>query len=275
MISTRSFGSTGIRVSILVFGSMRLDPARLTLQDATNLLSFLSEAGVTTWHSSFEYENHSFFCDALRRIKPRNPVHVMKLGEPHFDTPRFRPRRFVELVEQELRALGTDHIAIVQWLLRATPNEDSARLPLLLDCLDEVEDTALRLKQQGKIGALAVFPYSLGAAAVCLSRPSCAGLVSYLNPAEQEFIPFLSGMQKQGHGFLAIRPLCAGKLLDPRALEGKIFADICAIANIAPERRVDHALSWPLQRPAVSGVILSVSDINHARQAIDALEGVV
>lgn len=270
LLAPRPFGTSGIHVSPLIFGSMRLDPKTIEPKAAQALLSYLQDAGVTTWHSSHEYETHSYFCEQLRMLRPRRAVHVMKLGEPHFDMAKFRRERFVELIEQELRALGTERIDIVQWLLRATPNDDATRLPLLRDCIGEVEETADALKKAGKIGALAVFPYSMATAEFCLPRASCAGLVNYLNLAEREDAPLLDAMQARGQGYLSIRPLAAGKLLDASLPEGKEFLGVCHSLSILPENRRAFALQWPLLHPAVSGVILSVSSLSHAEQAVAA-----
>lgn len=271
MLPRRAFGSTGISHSVLVFGSMRLDATRLMLADAEALLSFLVDAGVDAFHSSHEYDSHPFFCEVLGRVRPPAPVHVVKLGEPHFDEPRFRRERVVKLVEGQLRDLGTERIDVVQWLLRATPNTDAIRLPLLHDCIAEVEDTFARLRDQGKVGAMAVFPYTTAVAEFCLARPSCAGLVSYLNPAETEMMPYLAAMQARGQAMLAIRPLAAGALLDATDPAGQDFARLCAQHGVAAEDHAGFALRWPLEQPAVSGVILSVSTLHHAREAVAAL----
>lgn len=271
-VRKRPFGTSGIDVSPLIFGSMRLDPARLPAHEARELLAYLIASGVTTWHSSHEYEHHAFFCEMLAQVQPPSPVHVMKLGEPHFDAPRFRRERFIALIEQELRALRAERIDIVQWLLRATPNDDANRLPLLAECIGEVEETAASLQRAGKIGALACFPYSPATAAFCLPRPACAGLVSYLNPVEQECVPFLGDMQRRGQGYLAIRPLCGGKLLNAAEPEGPTFIALCEREGIAPDARAAYALRWPLTLPTVSGVIVSVSSMEHARAAVSALQ---
>jgi aryl-alcohol dehydrogenase-like predicted oxidoreductase len=271
MLPRRAFGTSGITHSVLVFGSMRLASERLTLTEAESLLGFLVDAGVDTFHSSHEYDTHPFFCEVLKRIGPLAPLHVVKLGEPHFDERQFRRERFIALVEQELQALGTERIAIVQWLLRAKPNTDEIRLPLLHECIADVEDTFARLRDQGKVGALAVFPYTPAVAEFCLARPSCAGLVSYLNLAEREMLPYLTGMQMRGQAMLAIRPLAAGTLLDAACHEGRNFADLCTQNCIPAESRLQFALRWPLAQPAVSGVVLSTSSLGHAQAAVAAL----
>jgi aryl-alcohol dehydrogenase-like predicted oxidoreductase len=271
MLPKRPFGASGISHSVLIFGSMRLDPSRLSLSDACALLRFLSDAGVNAYHSSHEYEAHRFFCEVLNRVKPCNAVHVVKIGEPHFDERRFRRNRFVRLVEQELKALRTDRLDIVQWLLRATPNIDDVRLPLLRDCIAEVEDTFTSLRHEGKVQALAVFPYTPAVIEFCLNRPSCAGLVSYFNTAETDIMPYLEGMESRGQGMLAIRPLAAGRLLDATDPAGQNFADLCAAKSVPVEDKAKFAIRWPLTHPAVSGVILSVTSMAHAAEAVEAL----
>ncbi len=266
----RSFGQSGVRTSPLIFGSMRLDPVRMAASEARQLLTYLIDHGVTTWHSSHEYESYAFFCELLRVLEPPAPVHVIKLGEPHFDAPRFRPERFVGLVEHALKALRTERIDIVQWMLRTTPNVDATRLPLLHACIGEVEATAAQLEAQGKIGALAVFPYTAATADVCLPREACDGLVTYVNLAEQEYVPYLADLHARARGCLAIRPLCGGALLDPETLGGQALTRLAQSRGISPERRAELALSWPLTHPCVSGVVVSVGTIAHAERAVSA-----
>ena len=135
LIARRQFGRSGPELSAIAYGAMRLAPSRLSPEEALALLSRLLEAGVTTFHSSHEYDSHSFFCDrlaALRRLRPGADVqHVIKLASPHFDARTFSARKLGALIDQELTALGAETVDLVQWMARQTPNTDENRLAVL------------------------------------------------------------------------------------------------------------------------------------------------
>ena len=65
----RRFGGSSIELSALCFGCMRMSPSRLELKEAVDLLLALFDRGVTSFHSSHEYETYTFFCDALREMR--------------------------------------------------------------------------------------------------------------------------------------------------------------------------------------------------------------
>ena len=120
-----------------------------------------------------------------------------------------------------------------------------------------------------------MFPYSMATAAFCLPRPACDGLVTYLNLAERECVPLLTDIERRGQGCLAIRPLAAGRLLDSSLTEGQALARVCQALRIPPAGYAAFALNWPLRHPAVSGVIVSVSSMEHARHAVEAVQDAV
>jgi aryl-alcohol dehydrogenase-like predicted oxidoreductase len=258
-MDTREFGRTGLFTSVLTFGPMRLDPQRIEAGEALRLIEHLHAGGVTTFHSSSEYETHGFFCEVMRRFRERHPgteqVHVCKLAAPHFGEDRFQPERFRALVEQALRDLGADHLHLVQWLLRSKPIADEPRLRLLAESAAALGRVWEDLRAEGKVGVLASFPYSVPFAGAVLETPPCAGLVTYLNLAELDEAPRLDAMERAGQGFVAIRPLHAGAL----ALDAE---------------RTAFALRFPLLHPAVSSVVVGVSSIPHADAALAALQHV-
>lgn len=267
----RFCASSSLSLPALTFGSMRFDPARIEARAGRDLLAFLFDAGCNSFHSSHEYEFHDYFCTTLRSLGRRPARHVVKLGEPHFDHAGFRPRRMIEIIDEQLRLLGVEHIDVVQWLLRHTPLEDRYRLPLFEACRDEVAATALRLQEAGKIGCLTVFPYTTEFAEAALGLGWCDGLTSYLNPVERECVPYLDAMEGRGQFFLAIRPLYAGLLASGAHPEGAKFAVACDALGISPAERLAFALRYPMLHPAVKSVILSVNTISQAEAALAAV----
>ena len=281
----RIFGDTDIALSPICFGSMRLDSNKISFDDAVELLTYLYRNGVTTFHSSHEYPTDEFFCSVLASFQQDIPdakfQHIAKLGVPHFDEATFSGQRLVALVEKRLQELNTERLDIVQWLVRHQPNDDAHRLPILEECQEELNQTWQDLQHQGKVGALAAFPYSVAFAERVLKTDSCKGLVTYLNPLELEMAHLLDGMEQQGQGYVAIRPFCGG-ILTQENIASKAFEpekaqqaqNILQQLDIAPDRTNEFAVQFPLLHPAVTSAMLSVSSIEHAQIAIAAVQSV-
>ena len=296
-MKNREFGNSGIYTSPVTFGSMRLNPQRLDLDSAVKLITHLYQGGVNTFHSSHEYETDSFFCQVMEEFRRGHPqaeiVHIAKIGVPHFDENQFAGHKLSTLIEARLKALGTERIDIVQWLVRHQPNEDKYRLAILKECQQELNSTWSRLQQEGKVGVLTSFPYSVPFAKEVLTTPSCQGLVTYLNPLELEMVSFLDEMAEAGQGYVAIRPLYAGLITteqlnqhratsaEPAASELKIDRQkekICSLLHaldLSAKDATRFAIQFPLLHPAVSSVMLSVTSLEHAEQAIKAADSAV
>ena len=263
----RELGRSGIDLSALTFGSMRLRPATVGEDDAIALLHSLLDGGVNTFHSSREYESYDYFCAVLRKtLRSRGPTavqHVAKIAVPHFDESRFSASKFRARVDQELVALGTERIDVVQWLVRHQPNEDALRLPILKQAASEFTECWAELRRAGKVGALTVFPYTVPFAREALQLDDCVGLATYLNLLETDYGPLLDGMHDRGQGLLAIRPLAAAKLPASATTSGPVSNALAAL-EIAQEELTAFCLSFPLLHPAVASVVISVSSKSHA-----------
>jgi aryl-alcohol dehydrogenase-like predicted oxidoreductase len=277
----RRFGGSSIELSALCFGCMRMSPSRLELKEAVDLLLALFDRGVTSFHSSHEYETYTFFCDALRemrRLRGGRPIEtIVKIGAPHFDEAEFSPARFRSLIEAELRNLQVDRVDIVQWLVRHTPNDDAPRLDILRRASASVHEVWQRLRAEGKVGLLTVFPYSDAFLRASLDLPDVAGLVTYLNLLETEAVPYLNGLASSGRGFAAIRPLAAGRLVGESGKHDRetlaVIQELPREAWSSPSGVTDLALRFPLWHPAVATVIVSISSLAHADEALDAVSG--
>lgn len=277
----REFGRSGIKLSPVTFGSMRLDPQQIDLNTAIELISYLYEHGINTFHSSHEYATDPFFCQAIEQFRTQNPSvqlqHIVKIGVPHFDEAEFSSNRLVTLVENRLRALGTERIDLVQWLVRHQPNSDRHRLRILAACQEELEITWSKLQQEGKVGVLTAFPYSVPFAEAVLQLPNCKGLVTYLNLLELEMTPLLEQMARQEQGYVAIRPLGGGlitsNILQAESTEEtqKLKAIISAL-DIPVKDLTKFAIQFPLLHPVVASVMVSVSSIEHAQEIVAAVD---
>jgi aryl-alcohol dehydrogenase-like predicted oxidoreductase len=277
----REFGNSGIYLSPITFGSMRLDSQRLDFEEAVDLISHLYDNGVTTFHTSHEYDTDAFFCEVLAHFQANKPdaqvQHIAKLGVPHFDEEDFKGSRLRELVEQRLRDLKTDRLDIVQWLVRHQPNDDAHRLPILDRCQEDLNHTWKALQQEGKVGVLTSFPYSVAFAEAVLQTNACRGLVTYLNPLELEMANLLDEMAARGQGYVAIRPFCGGAFTEASLsnsedgdLREKQLLELLQQLEIPLAEANRFAVQFPLLHPAVTSAMLSVTSVEHADVAITA-----
>src|SRR5690606_19398857 len=182
-VERRRYGTTDVELSALGFGTMRLDSGRIAPAEASALLLRLHAAGVTTLHTSGEYAAHPLACEALRRARRERPgarfEHVCKIAVPHFDEARFSAARLEAAVDDALRLLGAPRIDVLQWMVRHTPNEDAPRLRILVSQREEIAGCLDRLRAAGKVGAVAVFPYSPAFAEAVLGGGPGDGLIDY------------------------------------------------------------------------------------------------
>jgi aryl-alcohol dehydrogenase-like predicted oxidoreductase len=271
----RAAGASGVDLSALAFGSMRMEVYSAPDSHWERLFLLLLDAGVTTFHSSSEYESYPRFCRVLkkvRRTRPGPPIqHIVKLAAPHFNEQRFDASLFRERVDSELKNLGAESLSVVQWLLRQTPNSDEARLAVFRDSSDALAAEWESLRVAGKVGALTTFPYTQRFAAEALDLKVCSGLTSYLNPAELEYASWLDRMFERGQGFIAIRPMFAGKLLETPEIEDRAQL----LDEIRGGRsRAEFCLRFALLHPGVSSAIVSLSSLAHAQETIAAVNSV-
>src|SRR5271154_5862897 len=135
LVPRRAFGRSGVGLSTLAFGTMRLMAPKFDADSALALLLHLSDHGVTSFHVSHEYESYAFVCDALaalRQARPAAPIELIaKIAAPHFDETGFSADRLRERVEALLERLPAERVDVVQWMVRHTPNEDAPRLAIL------------------------------------------------------------------------------------------------------------------------------------------------
>ena len=73
MIPRRRFGSSGIVLSTVAFGTMRLLAPRFDARSASDLLIALHDAGVTSLHVSAEYDSWPVTCEAVRTLRKARP----------------------------------------------------------------------------------------------------------------------------------------------------------------------------------------------------------
>jgi aryl-alcohol dehydrogenase-like predicted oxidoreductase len=72
------------------------------------------------------------------------------------------------------------------------------------------------LRDEGVIGALTTFPYTVGYARAAIASGAFDGIVAYFNLLETEMVEVFDLMHERGMGFIGIRPLMGGLLTDAR-----------------------------------------------------------
>jgi aryl-alcohol dehydrogenase-like predicted oxidoreductase len=232
----RRFGSTDIVLSEITFGSMRFVSGNLGPKDdalGKQALEAALAAGVTAIHSSYEYGTRWAVGEVLRGHPKRLDIqHIIKAPVPDFDDDAFDEAKFRRLVEDALLETGAERIAIVQHLQRGVGRDvindrrgDPARLAAMPAINEELAATAAALKAEGKIGALACFPYTPGFAAPAIASGIFDGLVAYFSLVETELVPLLDTMRQRGMGFVTMRSLLQGLLTNKRADRSALAAD--------------------------------------------------
>ncbi len=252
---------------------MRLDNKRLS-GDPAGFLCLLHERGIDTHHSSFEYDSHSIYLDALHKAKAtgRTFQHIVKLSDPSFDAETFDGSRLSALVDRELTTLGAETLASVQWLVRTTDPQDTAtRIKILEDQRDEIILWAESQVAAGKIQNLSVFPYSMPFAEASVAGGITATMTTYLNLAELEAVSLLD----ESAGFIALRPLAGGRLSDPSVPDDAMVNASAARTYLEKSfdtkaERIAEALRFPLLHPATTSIVVSVNSVAHLDQAVDA-----
>ncbi|TWT65052.1 aldo/keto reductase [Allorhodopirellula solitaria] len=206
-------------LSRISLGTMRFQDKCLSKAAVQEIIESCFEKGISTHHSSHEYNSYSLYAESLRGSSCRAHVkHIVKLSSPHFEDNEFSGGQLTKHVDRELKSLGVDCIDVLQWLVRSKPINDIDRLATLADQREEMEECFSKLKQSGKIKSVFSFPYSVSFARQVIGLHGVDGVIAYLNRNETQYAPLANE-----HPFIAIRPLNAGRLVGSQNPEQDIF----------------------------------------------------
>ncbi len=291
----RKFGQTDLEVSTICFGPMRFaakSPGADEKSEAgQRALERALERGVNFIHSSYEYGTRWAMSEVLRRHPKRHELHhIIKVPVPDFeDGDRFDAGKFRHRVEEALRDLHTDRIAVIQHLQRSKPNSDEQRIPGIDAVHDEMREIFEKLKEEGKVGHLTTFPYTPGFARRALETGDFSGLVAYYNLIEMEMSEFFADMEERGEGFFCIRPFMAGLLTSERAernslSDGDRFNDskwdtAYERLGLIASKFSGEIDSWTafsirvaLAHPIVASLVVGLNSVEQVDSVIDAAE---
>lgn len=230
-------------LSPIIFGSMRLHEKPLTDADWQRLLDVSYARGVTSIHSSCEYESFPRLCELLKRRSSSDLSHMVKLAEPHFGDTGFSRIRLVEKIDAYLSALGCERLAAVQWMWRGELKQEDTRLRGLRDEAQEIQRAFQDLQLAGKVGKVLPFPYTETFATQAQALGIFDGLTMYLNPEEKDALPHFEALSQRDQVGVAIRPFFAGKALEQRS------ARAC--------------IEWVKGQPGVSCIVVSYSTLEQ------------
>jgi aryl-alcohol dehydrogenase-like predicted oxidoreductase len=148
---------------------------------AAELIEHALALGIDTFHCSSEYATFPLLVEAWRLLGPRTrgAKLIGKVGVPHFGEDRFSKAALVAKVDAYLAALATDHLHVLQWLLRYDLKQEEARLRILDESQEEVAEAVASLRQAGKISAFVGFPYTAPIAERLIGHDHCDGLALY------------------------------------------------------------------------------------------------
>jgi len=292
----RRLGGTDLDVSVICLGPMRAaagEPGNDEKSQAgERALRRALDAGVTFLHSSFEYGTRWM----MERVLADHPAradlhHVIKVPVPDFeDGDRYDAGKFRLRVEEALRELHADRISVLQWLWRSDPNEDERRLPLLARVIDDVVETFEKMRDEGKVGYLMTFPYTLPCARAAIETDTLAGIIAYYNLIDMEMADLFEDLERRKMGFIAIRPLHGGILTDERAdqallPEGDRFADAQNAPDFAKRSKIAEtfreeiggsmthfAIRFALAAPIVASVVVGLNTVAQVDGIIAAVE---
>ncbi len=292
----RRFGNTDLEVSEICFGPMRFS-AREPGEDPVSAsgkraLERALERGVNFIHSSYEYGTRWAVGQVLKDHPKRGDLHhIIKVPVPDFDDGGvFDAAKFRQRVEEALRDLHAERIAVLQHLHRARPNEDALRIPHIPAVCEAMLETFAQLRDEGKVGYLTTFPYSPGFAPEALKTGAFSGMVAYYNPIEMEMAEYFPRLEEEGQGFFCIRPFMGGLLTDRRAQRGQLpqgdrflaenwdaayerMALLQKALGVEPESWTSFSIRFALIHPIVTSLIVGLNTPEQVDQILDAADG--
>lgn len=243
----REFGATGVEVSALGFGCMRLpvidgDGDRIDEQKAIDLVRYGIDNGINYLDTAYFYHggNSESFVGKVIKDGYRDLVYIatkLPLGEVNCEEDVER------LFNTQLERLGIDSVDF--YLLHAVNNDSWDNKVVKFDILSKLE----KFKEQGKIKHLGFsFHDDLWVFKKVIDAYDgfefCQIQFNYIDTDYQAGIEGLEYASSKGLGVIVMEPLLGGKLANP--------AD-CVKNQLSADRTpVEWALDFVWNRPEVS-----------------------
>ena len=214
-VENRRIIGTDLEVSPICFGMMYGSTIRKKPALKQDALRRALESGINFIHSCKEYETWPVLASVLDSAPhARRLTHIIKMIFPEDeDKNRFYPEKFRQRVEDHLAALRTDRIDILQYQWRVAPSTDLEPLALFRLVADEVVDAFQRLRDEGKVGYLMVFP-SASCKMEVIKTGHFSGMISVCNLARLDYGSLYLELKHRNMALLGFSPLQGGILTD-------------------------------------------------------------
>lgn len=298
----RRYGNTDLSVSEICYGTMRYASKSGEMDERSKAgaraLEEAVDSGVNFIHSSFEYGTRWLTGDVLGKHPKRHELHhIIKINVPDWGEPAFDKRKFRGQIEDALRELNTDKIAVVQHLHRGTLERELGycaegepkRLSEYEEVTEPLKEEFSRLQEEGKVGHLASFPYTVGYGRKVVESQEFSGLVAYFNALETEMVDLFPTMESSGMGFIGIRPFAAGLLTDKRVNRNELaeddrmrdsqfdrfydqLAELRKEISQEPESWTIFALRFAVSDPRIASTVVGINTPEQLRAAVEAVE---
>lgn len=258
----RDFGKTGIKVSALGFGAMRLPILQEEQVDEKRAVSMIRHAideGVNYIDTAYPYhqgESERIVGDALRdgyreKTYLATKCPVWKLEDPG---------DFGEVLEEQLKKLQTDHIDF--YLLHALSRDRFEDKVKKFDLIKQME----KARDEGKIKYIGFsFHDSYDVFQDILDYYDgwdfCQIQYNYVDLEHQAGVKGLKAAADKGLAVVVMEPLLGGKLADPADHVKKVF----------PEEKgaVEYALDFLWDQPEVSLLLSGMSDEKQLEENLE------
>ncbi len=258
----RKFGKTGVKVSALGFGCMRLpvtdskDGSSIDRPEAKRILRDAIDKGLNYVDTAYPYHNGEselFVGEALQDgyrekvyLATKLPIWFVQKKED-----------FDRYLNEQLQKLQTDHIDM--YMLHAM---DKGRYQTMLDC--QLTDCLDQAKADGRI-RYAGFSFhddmdTFKTIVDAYDWDFCQIQMNYIDVNNQATIEGMEYAAAKGIAVIIMEPLLGGKLANPPK----------QVAKVLPETKtpVEWALDFLWNRPEVSVIL---SGMSNAAQAADNL----
>lgn len=254
----RSYGTTGIDVSVIGFGGMRLDQDDLEASAA--LVKAAYDAGITYFDTAPGYgKSEDIFGMAFKEMsktRSAKPFHVAT------KTGKSDPADIRRDLETSLERMGLDHIDFYHmWYVLSL---DKYRGRAEQGALREFE----RLKDEGLIRNICVSTHMTGTdtAAMLADYPFSGVLLGYsaMNFAYRDL--GIEAAAKLGRGVVVMNPLGGGIIPSHPERFGFVRAR-------EEETVVEGALRFLINDPRITVALVGLSNEAQLREAISAVDG--
>jgi aryl-alcohol dehydrogenase-like predicted oxidoreductase len=267
MLPKRPLGQTGIRVSILGLGTVKLGrnqavkyPAKFEIPDdnqAKELIALARDNGINLIDTAPAYGASEQRLGYLLKGQRRHWVICTKVGEDFsqgVSSYNFTPEHTIASIERSLLRLDTDVLDLV---LVHSDGDDLA----IINNYGTLEALA-QLKQQGKIRAYGMSTKTV-AGGLLAAQKSDAVMVTW-NLQDQAQLPVIDYCQQHHKGVLIKKALASGHLAS---------TDKAKKTQVAGRHNslVENSLAIIMDHPGVSSVIIGTLSPQHLQANVDSV----